>query len=254
MSIFICVYKPWGEELERILNRKLEVYDVSILVNPFRNDKVYKYYTGLMRSSIRNQLKYSQTIRILVHTKPRPNHLTIDILKNGLLPFLLNHSAALGSRALEINLWSSVLSLRQLPALNLTLGMSLTVAKFKKIKLKFNFISPMPTETYFAFLASNHILIAQDRGGLGSVIEATKNGTVIAMTSGSYNEGLYSGYSDLPFIKATNYLELFDKSIIKLSSNSFKSLIEDQSRNATLFFSEQFSKTASKLSEVYNQH
>lgn len=166
----------------------------------------------------------------------------------------MNHSAALGSRTLEINLWSSVLSLRQLPALNLTLGMILTVAKFKKIKLKFNFISPMPTETYFAFLASNHILIAQDRGGLGSVIEATKNGTVIAMTSGSYNKGLYSGYSDLPFIKATNYLELFDKSIIKLSSNSFESLIEDQSRNATLFFSEQFSKTASKLSEVYNQH
>lgn len=250
-SRFICLYKPWGRELENILERKLTIYDVSILVNPFNSSDFNSLYSSTLRTSIRYQVGNSQTIRILLHTKPIGSNIIRSILYKDLFDFLLKNGDLLESRTLEVSLWWPT-SIRHMPALNLAIGLLISLSKIKKIGLRFNFINNMPTEVYYSFLSSVHILIAQNRGGLGAIIEASKNGSIIVMKKDSYNAEIYSGYGSLPFIKTAEGENVFTSSIKVLKENNFESLLNKQEFIATRFFKEQFFKSKDTLLKIYS--
>lgn len=250
-SRFICLYKPWGKALEEILDRKITIYNISILVDPFTNPEVAKLYQGALRASIRNQVKNSGAIRILMHTKPTTNSVIRNILFKDLFSFLLRHSDLLGSRTLEVSLWWPT-SIREMPPFNLVIGLLVSVSKIKKIKLRFNFINNMPTEVYYSLLSSVHILIAQNRGGLGAIFEASKNGSIIVLKKGSYNAEVYAGYGELPFIESSENENLFVNSIQMLKENSFEALLNKQEFIAAHFFEKEFLKSKNNLVELYS--
>ena len=249
-SRFICRYKPWGQQLEIILERKLVIYNISILVNPFTDSKVSNLYESKLRVGIRQQLRDSQTIRILVHTKPSPNYIVRNILSKALLPLLINHRDLLASRTLEFFLWWPLI--RDMPTFNLVISRLLLVSKLKRIKIKFNFINSMPTEVYYSLLSSMHILIAQNRGGLGAIIDASKNGSIVVMQENSYNEELYTGYKTLPFVKVHKIEDYFIDPIKLLKENDFETLLDTQQVIATEFFQNQFIESKNILLNIYS--
>lgn len=248
-SRFICLFNPWGKELEKILQKDLKIYDIGIYSNPITNDQIYDFISSDLRNQIIPQMRTSSSIRIMLHTKPRPNHIVRNILFKSLLPFLINHNNLLDNRTLEVFLWWP--SIRDIPALNVIIAMLLSVSKFKRCRIKFNFINEMPTEVYLSLLSSIHILIAQDRGGLGAINEASKNGSIIAFKKGSYNEAVFSGYQKVPFIEISNLENIFVESIKLLKENGFEALIEEQHQVATDFFNKQIIKSKEILSEIY---
>lgn len=250
-SRFICRYKPWGQQLETIIGRELQVYNTSILVNPFINPTTAEFYENELTPSVRKQVKKSGVIRILIHTKPNPNHIVRDILTKALLPLILHSSGCLGSRSLEVALWWPG-RIRDITSLNITLGILLSVAKLKKVKINFSLLNNMPTETYYSFLSSVHVLIAQNRGGLGSMLEASKNGCIIVLQAGSYNEAVYSGYQKLPFITTYNIKNTFNEPIKLLKSNNFESLLNKQKVIATDFFQSELINSKRDILQIYS--
>lgn len=249
-SRFICLLNPWGKELEKILQRDLKIYDAGIYSNPTTDEEIYDFFSTNLRSQLRNRMKTSSTIRIMVHTKPSPNYIVRNILVKSLLPLLINNQNILSNRTIEVFLWWP--GMRDLPALNAIIVMLLATSKLKKCKLKFNFINTMPTEVYLSLLYSIHILIAQDRGGLGAINEASKNGSIIAIRKNSYNEAVFSGYQVPPFIRISNTEDSFIKPLKVLQDNNFESLLDKQQQVATDFFNKQVAKSKEVLLKIYH--
>jgi len=248
-SRFICLFNPWGKELEKILQKDLEIYDTGIYSNPITNDEIYDFISSNLRNQIRAQMETSSTIRIMLHTKPKPNYIVRNILSKSLLPFLINHNNLLDNRTLEVFLWWP--GIRDMPALNVIIATLLGISKFKKCKLKFNFINEMPTEVYLSLISSIHVLIAQDRGGLGAINEASKNGSIIVLNKGSFNEAVFSGYQKLPFIGLSHIEDTFIEPMKLLKSNGFEALIKEQHQVTTDFFNKQIIKSKEILSDIY---
>lgn len=251
VSKFICLYKPWGKKLEKLLNRKLVIYDVSVLVNPFTTSDTYSFYTNILRPSVRKQIKNSKVVRILIHTKSTPSNIVLNILLKDLFNFILHNNDLLDSRVLEVSLWWPN-SIRNMPAFNLAIGLLILLSKSRKIKLRFNFVNSMPTEVYYSFLSSIHILIAQNRGGLGAIIEASKCGSIIVINKDSYNAEVYSRYRSIPFIESSKSKNIFTSSIKFLKENNFETLLDEQKSIATKFFEEESLKSKGIFFKIYS--
>jgi len=250
-SRFICLYRPWGKTLEKILDRKLEIYNISILVDPFAHAGTYNFYTSVLRPSVRKQTESSKVIRVLIHTKSTPINKVLDILYKDLFSFIIHNGDLLNSRVLEVSLWWPT-SIRSMPAFHLAIGSVVLLAKLKNIKIRFSFINSMPTEVYYSFLSSVHILVAQNRGGLGAIFEASKIGSIVVFNKDSYNAEVYSGYGSIPFMECSENENIFKGSIKLFKDNNFEELLDKQKSIAIRFFEEEFFKSKNILVDLYS--
>lgn len=246
---FMCLYEPWGRLLEEILSRELVIYNTNIITNKYLNNDIQESFQKLIKPSILEQMSKQNVVRILVYTKAQ----SYDDFYKSILPdlkkLILSHANFLQSRTLEVVLWWP--SIRYLPKLFSTIMTISLLARYKKVRIKYTFLNNMPREVYFALLSSVHILIAQDRGGLGGIYEAIQGGSIIAVRENSLNSQVLSNLDGLFFVNYNNNQGAINTPLKLLSDNGFESLNKKQSERVKHIFHNSSETTKHKIQQIY---
>lgn len=251
VSKFICLYDPWGRLLEETLGRRLTIYNINMITNKYLNNNIQDCFKNEISTSILRQLQLQNTVRILVFTKPKP----FELFQEGILPdlknFILNNSESLNSRTLEIAFFAP-LGVRVIPKLFSTILVLNMLARYKKVRLKTTLLNDMPREVYFSYLYSTHIIIAQDRGGLGGIYEAAVGGSLIVVKKDSLNSNVLSNLDGLKYIEYDNKVGPISESIQLLSDRRFEDLKKELSEKMEVTLKENLGKSNETFSLIYS--
>lgn len=252
VSNFICLYDPWGKLLEETLGRRLTIYNINMISNKYLNENIQNFFRANISSSILTQLATQNSIRVLVFTKNRSYREFYKSILPDLKYFLANNSYLLKNRNLEIALWWPSSPNRECVKLFTAILKLNLLAKIRKVNLRFTFLNNIPREAYFSFLYSTHILIGQDRGGLGGIYEAAIGGSLIVVKKGGLNSVVLSNLDGLSIINYDDKIGPINSSMQLLSDNEFENLKLKIANKTTFIFEQNTLKTKNKLLQVYN--
>ena len=249
VSRFLCLYQPWGKALQKMLGKKLDIVNVLVDANKFSDVEVEACYYGKIQPSMRSQLEKSKALRVMLFTKPGASGPTFSYLFSFLF-LLLTKSDALRSsvRCIEIYYWAPSFFRHPLHAL-LVFCINL-FSKFSGLNVKTIKLSGMPPTLYYSFLSSCHVLIAQDRGGLGAINEFFKSGGKVAVNSNSLNYQVFSGLEGLKFISSGNKTNLLFYSIMSFKEDDFEAWSE-RSKEAKEFFKKHDAVAKKEFFKIY---
>ena len=247
---YICLRSPWGEVLEEMLRRDIDIIDVFIDANKFLDQDLESFFYEKISTGIIDQLENSGVFRVMVISKPNPLNQQLPYLMD-VLRFALFYSDLLGGRVLELCMWRSRRGLLMQLIYALVISSIFLVSRLKRVRVRFDFQCPMPKEVYFSRLASCHVLLGQDRGGLGAANEALKFGSFLVYRNESLNSKVFEAFN-IPSVLTVNKGEnSIVKCLMLFKSQRSESVMKENKHAAFEFFNKKLAETSLRLREVY---
>lgn len=232
---FITPYSPWGERLEEITGRRLNIVDAILPFNVIDYSTLNILENNLNLQSIKNELVY----KILLFTKPSNKKAKRKIYLS-IISALLSHQSLVSNKKIVLTLWLNN-SLEDLTLLN-----SLSViARFRKVNISFETVKPMHRTQYLLMLHEHDCLILQSRGGFSTAkYFAEKVGKVITITN---------TYNDLSF-KRDYGLETFSSLKIKDALISAVNSVQKDESDIINYNMKKISKHHHKSSKILKEY
>ena len=198
---FLCLDRPWGDLLRKILRRDINVINATpfgrVIPDPF----VYEIFDGVVRKSALRQLDKESLVRVLLFTKPHPISNSMIILRR-FAKELLFMKRQNSPKKIEFLVWKR----RRIrhPIYFLIKFLCFVLARAKGFRIEFCEISPLPKESYLLTLYRCQYLILQSRGGLGAAFEFFRHGGQVIVESDSLNSEVFDNFPTENIVHASN--------------------------------------------------
>lgn len=199
---FVCLRHPYGDILERLLDRKLRIADCMLIRRLIADPVEYEVLAGPARREVQNLERKARRLNVMLMTKPLP-YVRFRTYLHDLLRFAF---AARVRRDLTVYLWERRKPWRWRDRLEYTaitwliLAASPVLSRFGRPRVRLRSLPSLTRHEYMLALMRCHAIIGQHRSGGGAINEALKWRLVVMLPQGSFNDTVRGEALDLPIL------------------------------------------------------
>lgn len=229
LSNFITPRKPWGDILEKILGRHLNISDTTLALSilPYSAQEGLYNNFGL---KMRNRLTKARRKNVMIYTKPQDWKKTlIWVLSLIRVIYQIDRENIYGYTCFSY--WLQPFD-KRFP-IYLSLLLARAISSIRKISVEIKIIYQVPPEIYFLNIFDYNFLIAQDRGGYTMIQEFMRHRGRIFVNKDSFNSIVITNE------KYSMVHEYLDKKTVVKNIMHFNELEERFNVNANLSYDAQ---------------
>jgi hypothetical protein len=199
---FVCLRHPYGDILERLLDRKLRIADCMLIRRLIPDPVEYEVLSGPARREVQNLQRKARRLNIMLMTKPVPYD-RFRIYMRDLLRFAF---AAGLRRDVTVYLWERRKPWKWRDRLEyaaiawLIRAISPVLSRFGRSRVRLRSLPSLTRHEYMMALMRCQAMIGQHRSGGGAINEALKWRLVVMLPDGSFNDMVRGEALDLPVI------------------------------------------------------
>jgi hypothetical protein len=199
---FVCLRHPYGDILERLLGRRLQIADCMLIRRVIANPIEYKVFAGPARREVQKLQRKARRLNVMLMTKPLPYYRFRTHLHD-----LLRFAFASGpQQEVTVYLWErrkpwkwyERLEYSAITRLITTLSPGLSRLGRPRVRLRT--LPSLTRHEYMLALMRCQALIGQQRSGGGAINEALRWRIAVMLPEGSFNDMVRGEALDLPVI------------------------------------------------------
>ncbi|MCL1629211.1 hypothetical protein M3N55_10745 [Roseibaca sp. V10] len=211
---FCCTYNPFGQTLEEILARPLNISDTFPIRKLLPEPTDYAVFTGRVKDEIDYLERLANRRTIMVMSKPLPYERKRVYVRD-LLRFCLFGQSRYSVTVLfweRRKPWKTWDKVEYRLIMIFVAWLSPVLRRFGRPDIRIRFLPSLSRHEYMTTLLRCYALIGQRRSGVGAMTEAVRNGGQLVLERGSYNEQLFSESWKTPIVYRNNniFQELVD--------------------------------------------
>lgn len=199
---FFCLRHPYGDILERLLGRPLQISDAMLMRRLVPDPDQYSVLTGEIREEIGALQNKASRVNILLLTKPMAYDRFRDYARDLLRFALFSRSR----RNVTIYYWDRrkpwpfLARLEFAAILAIIRWVSPVIGKRGGPDVRVRNLPSLTRHEYMMALLRCHALLGQKRSGGGAINEALKWGQVVMLPEGSFNNAVRHEALGLPIL------------------------------------------------------
>lgn len=199
---FLCLRHPYGDILETLLGRPLQISDCMLIRRLIADPEEYDLFAGPVRTELLRLQRKAGHANVMLMTKP----VAYPQIRPYLLDLLRLALSLRVPRNTVVHLWDRrkpwPLSARlefQIVMWLIALG-SATAAFLGRPRIRFRRLPALTRHEYMMVLLRCHGLIAQHRSGGGAINEALKWQCAVMLPQGTFNDAVRREALGLPVL------------------------------------------------------
>jgi hypothetical protein len=240
---FCCARVPFGETLELILGRHLNISDTFPIRKMLPEPTDYAVFTGRVKDDIDHLERIANRRTIMVLSKPLPydrKRLYVRDLFRFCLFGRSRHAVTVlfWERRKPWKMWDKI---EYRFIMILVSWLSPVLRRFGRPDIRIRFLASLSRHEYMTNLLRCYALVGQGRSGVGAMTEAARNGRHLVLVRGTYNERLFADSWNAPVIyrRKNIFQELVDE---KHEASDFERIMAESRDRFWIFYEGIFSK------------